>query len=249
MIDADAPLVQFDEIDSTNAEAARRAATGDFGPYWLLARTQSAGRGRRGRSWTSEPGNLFVTYLGATSLGLPRIAQLGFAAALAVGEVIDSIAGEGTAQLKWPNDVLIAGAKTCGILPESGAIGDGRHWFALGIGVNIASAPEAGAYKTTCLNNAAGRDLEVGGVFGLLRWRLQHWAQRLEQDGFSTLRSTWLAHAFGVGALAQAQSGGGAITGRFESLDPEGALLLRMDDGALRAISAGEVFFPTTQAD
>lgn len=249
VIEAGAQLIEFAEIDSTNAEAARRAACGDVGPAWLVARTQTAGRGRRGRSWMSEPGNLFVTYLGATSLGLQRIAQLGFAAALGVGDVVDAVTHNGTARMKWPNDVLIGGAKTCGILPESGVLDGGRHWFALGIGVNIASAPQDLAYKATCLNAAAGRDLTVGSVLGLLQLRVSFWARELGESGFTDLRSAWLARAHGVGAIAQARLGEETLEGRFESLDPEGAMQLRLADGALRAISAGEVFFPTTEAD
>jgi BirA family biotin operon repressor/biotin-[acetyl-CoA-carboxylase] ligase len=211
---------------------------------WLLADRQSAGRGRRGRSWASEPGNLFLTYLGQTHNELSRVAQLGFAAAVAVAETADALGVAPAAQVKWPNDVLIAGAKVCGILPESGALGPGQTWFALGIGVNIASNPEGGPYPVTCLSGALGKPVAVDAVFELLRLRLAHWAQALSLDGFGALRAAWLTRAYGLGAAAEAKLGETIVRGQFEALDADGALRLRLADGEVRTISAGEVFFP-----
>ncbi len=102
MIAAEAPLQIFDEIDSTNAEARRRAERGDVGPIYLLARAQTAGRGRRGRVWQSLDGNLFLTYLGATQRPPSEIAMLGFAAGLALAEFCEALVGPDIAALKWP---------------------------------------------------------------------------------------------------------------------------------------------------
>jgi BirA family transcriptional regulator, biotin operon repressor / biotin---[acetyl-CoA-carboxylase] ligase len=121
MIISDAPVIWFDQIDSTNAEAARRAGAGEHAPLWIEAGAQTAGRGRRGRAWLSAPGNVFLTYLGHADRAPADLALLGFAAAVAVADVVDALIGSPATRLKWPNDVLIGGAKLSGILLESGS--------------------------------------------------------------------------------------------------------------------------------
>ncbi len=120
------PTLWFDELDSTNAEARRRAEAGDTSDLWIAARRQTQGRGRRGRVWESPTGNLYATLLTTTDKPPAEAAQISFVAALAVGEVIDGClidagAAAARSRLKWPNDVLIDGAKVSGILVESGA--------------------------------------------------------------------------------------------------------------------------------
>ena len=117
------PVLTFDTLDSTNAEARRRAAKGDFGPAWLMARRQSAGRGRRGRDWDAGYGNLTTTLLTTTDKGPQEAAQLAFVAALAVGDLADAYVPPHLVTFKWPNDVLIEGRKAAGILIESGPDG------------------------------------------------------------------------------------------------------------------------------
>src|SRR5262245_8049310 len=142
MIDAHAPVEVFDEIDSTILEARRRAERNEVGPVWLIARRQTAGRGRRGRTWASLDGNLLATYLCETREPPTQIALLGFAAGVAIAETIDDVLGPASATLKWPNDVFIDGAKAAGIMLDSGSLGGERAWAALAFGVNLASAPE-----------------------------------------------------------------------------------------------------------
>ena len=219
MIDANAARVVFDDIDSTNAEAARLAATGDVGPYWIRATRQSAGRGRRGRSWTSEPGNLYVTYLGASPKPPGEIALLSFAAALAVADIADHVIGRPTALLKWPNDVLIVGRKVAGILLESGALKDGalkdgRTWLAVGIGINVASAPSDVNQPIAALAAVTGaKAITLDALEALLRRRLAFWAGCLERDGFAPLREAWLARAHGLGSQVVARLGDEEVTG------------------------------------
>lgn len=244
MIDANAPRVTFDEIDSTNAEAARRAGAGDAGPTWLRAERQSAGRGRRGRSWTSERGNLFLTYLMATAKQPGEVALLSFAAALAVADVADTSIGRPVALVKWPNDVMILGRKVSGILLESGAMADGRTWLAVGIGINIASVPDGVEQPIASLSLFAdGKALSVDTIEHTLRRRLGFWAGRLEREGFEPLREAWLARAHGLGAPAVARVGTEEIAGVPRGLTGEGALELELPDGRTRLITAGEVFF------
>ena len=144
-------ILFFDDIDSTNAEARRLAEAGEAGPLWITALRQHAGRGRRGRTWeTGEGDNLAATHLFTSALPPAQAAQVSFVAALAVADLLDGYSRE-RASLKWPNDPLIAGRKAAGILVESGAIGDGRIWLAVGCGVNLAKAPAKSERPTTAL--------------------------------------------------------------------------------------------------
>jgi BirA family biotin operon repressor/biotin-[acetyl-CoA-carboxylase] ligase len=244
VITVDAPVVWFDGIDSTNAEALRRTRAGDFGPAWLEAGAQTAGRGRRGRAWLSEPGNVFTTYLGHTPEPPQAIALLGFAAGLAVADLADAALGRGAARLKWPNDVLIDGAKLSGILLESGAAPKSGHWFVLGVGVNAVSAPEpeGAAYPITSLA-AHGASIPAEVLRAQLRAALAARAGQLRTAGFSPLRADWMARAHGIGRDVRAEIAGQPITGRALELGPDGALRIEAPDGAIHSISAGEVYF------
>jgi BirA family transcriptional regulator, biotin operon repressor / biotin---[acetyl-CoA-carboxylase] ligase len=249
VIDGNAPRVVFDAIDSTNAEAARRAAAGDVGPLWIRATEQSAGRGRRGRSWTSDPGNLFITYLGAMARPPAEIALLSFAAALAVADVADHVIGRPTALLKWPNDVMIVGRKVAGILLESGAASDGRTWVAVGIGINVASAPSDVNQPIVALSAVTGaKAITLDALEALLRRRLAFWAGCLERDGFVQLREAWLARAHGLGGLVVARLGQEEVTGVLRGISADGAMELDVPDKGTRLISAGEVFFGAATA-
>ena len=149
------PVTHFDRIDSTNLEARRLADEGERGPLWLLADEQTGGRGRLGRNWVSEPGNLYATFLIAIAEGPQAAAQVSFVAALAVHDTVTRLRPGLAARIKWPNDVLIGGAKFCGVLPE--VVGTNPTRIAIGCGVNIAHAPEGTPYPVTCL----GADLSV----------------------------------------------------------------------------------------
>jgi len=146
-------LLSFAAIDSTNEEAKRQAAAGAPEGTLIWARAQQAGRGRRGRPWVSEPGNLYMSLLLRPDRAAPAAAQLGFAAALAVGEAaLPLLPASAALAYKWPNDVLIDGRKTSGILLESQAAGEGRlDWLVVGIGVNLVSFPEGAEYPATSL--------------------------------------------------------------------------------------------------
>ncbi len=241
MIDAQAPLIAFEEIGSTNDEARARAEAGDTGPLWISARRQSAGRGRRGRAWAAPEGNLAATYLGATQKPAAELALLGFAAALAVADIVE--ASGAAATLKWPNDVLIGGRKCAGILLESGAARDGRLWFALGVGINLAHAPENVAYPAAALAEF-GPAPSADQALAKLRERLAHWAGHLEAEGFAPVREAWLARAHRLGAPIVAEIGGARLDGVFQGLSASGELLIQLPNGAKRAIPAGDIFFP-----
>jgi BirA family biotin operon repressor/biotin-[acetyl-CoA-carboxylase] ligase len=244
MIDAQAPVEIFDEIDSTMLEARRRALSGETGPVWLVANRQTSGRGRRGRAWLSYDGNLLATYLFATMQPPSEIALLGFAAGLAISETLQ-VMGAADVALKWPNDVMIRGAKAAGILIDSGALPGGGAWAALAFGVNIAAAPKALDQPTRSLREALPLDAitpTADAFFAALRPRLVAWAARLGSEGFEPLRRAWLAQALGLGANARIMQGERALEGRVVGLSPRGELELDTPEGR-RLISAGDVYF------
>src|SRR5580704_7144913 len=111
----ESPVVAFDEVDSTNAEARRRAEAGEAGPLWITAKRQSAGRGRRGRAWETGAGNLAATLLMVTDRAPAEAAQVSFVAALAVADLASAYVPTERVKLKWPNDVMVSGRKLAGI--------------------------------------------------------------------------------------------------------------------------------------
>lgn len=242
MIAADAQRLHFESIDSTSEEARRRAASGQFGPLWITADAQTAGRGRRGRAWVSPPGNLFATYLGSTRQPAQQAALLSFAAALAVADTFAHFAPEAQLQLKWPNDVLLGGGKSAGILLESGQAEAGQLWFALGLGLNLVAAPKDVAYATAALADIIPPPTPDI-AFARLCACLADWSQRLEQDGFATLRAAWLGRAARLGETIRVEAGASRLEGTFTDLSPDGALVLALPGGEKRLIHAGDVFF------
>jgi len=234
-------LIQFDELDSTNSEARRLAEKGEQGPLWIGAARQSGGRGRRGRVWHSGEGNLAVTLLLRPKAPAAVIGQLSFAAALATAEMAQHYAPEASIQVKWPNDVLADGKKLAGILLESGEDASGR-WLAVGIGVNLAGAPPGTEFPATSLAQLGLAPPAAEDALTVLAARFAHWYAVWMSEGFETVRATWLARAGGLGKPIRARLPDAVHEGVFEGVDTSGALLLNQQ-GQVRAIAAGEVFF------
>jgi BirA family transcriptional regulator, biotin operon repressor / biotin---[acetyl-CoA-carboxylase] ligase len=205
-----------------------------------LARAQTAGRGRRGRAWVSEPGNLYASLMLVDPAPAAQAAQLAFVAALAVADALAAVAPgiAGKLAFKWPNDVLLAGAKVAGILIE--AEGTRPLMAAIGIGVNCRHHPQGGEYPATDLA-AAGAAVTAEALFAPLSLAMDH-RLREWQAGFATIRAAWLARAAGLGGDLRARLGTRELAGRFEGLDEAGRLQLRRADGTLETIAAGEVF-------
>ena len=233
--------VQHPELDSTNEEARRLAQGGEAGPLWITAARQTAGRGRRGRVWDAGEGNLAASLLLWPTAPEAVIGQLSFVAALAVAEMAAHFAPQAVIQVKWPNDVLGNGKKLAGILLESGQDGAGR-WLAIGIGVNLASFPQAAEYPATSLAQLGIAPPSSDMGVCVLAARFAHWYDVWMSEGFEIVRTAWLARAGGLGAAICARLPHETRTGIFEGIDASGALLLS-EQGNVRAIAAGEVFF------
>lgn len=240
------PILALDEVDSTNAEARRRADMGETGPLWITALRQTAGRGRRGRTWeTGEGRNLAATLLTLSDKPPAEAAQISFVAALAVADLAAEFLTTAKPLVKWPNDVLVEGRKISGILVESGRRADNVLWLATGIGVNLAEGPHSADRPATSFA-AEGCDPPPAPRLALerLSHHVMRWMAVWEGRGFAAIAEAWTQRAHGLGSACRAQLGTETVDGIAEGLDLDGALRLRLADGALRRITAGDVFFP-----
>lgn len=239
-------ILTFDELDSTNAEARRRAEAGERGPVWLMARRQTAGRGRRGRSWEGGDGNLTATLLLTLDKTPREAAQLAFVAGLAAWTAITAYVPPAVVALKWPNDVLIEGRKACGMLIESGPAGDGT-WAAVGVGLNLSTWPEQVERPATALVNhlaqGALRAPTPDEALAILAEAFDVTLGLWLAEGFAPIRKAWTERAQGFGGPCTARLERETVAGVAEGLDEDGALLLRLPGGELRRITAGDVFF------
>ena len=170
-------------------------------------------------------------------------AQISFVAALAVADLAETCLGPGVARLKWPNDLLLHGKKAAGILVESGALADQSLWLAVGIGVNLAHAPQD-VERPACAfaEHLAAPPSPLAALdvlAGAFERRLTQWSRQ----GFAPIAEAWTRRAHGMGEPCEARLPGQTLWGVAEGLDTDGALRLRQDDGAIMRITAGDVFF------
>ncbi len=243
-----AAVVAFEEIDSTNAEARRRADAGEVGPLWVTAAVQTAGRGRRGRHWDTSAGNLAATLLMTMDRSPADAARTSFVAAVAVADMVSDFVPESLVRLKWPNDVLLDGAKVCGILIESGRIKDSsKLWLAIGIGVNLSHAPTDLERQATAVADHLSADCasppEPMNALRRLAMAFAHRLNQWDRCGFQVIADAWTARAMGMGGPCSARLDNETVDGVAEGLDEDGALRMRLSDGTIRRISAGDVFF------
>ncbi len=221
----------------------RLAASGDPGNLWIVAGGQTGGRGRHGRVWTSPPGNLYASLLLINPGPMERCAELGFVAGIALAKAARQLAGgDERLQLKWPNDLLFAGAKLAGLLLESARLNDGRLACVIGCGVNCASFPPGLAYPASHLSAALDRPITPADMFAPLSaamWRaLAIWSRGA---GFATIRADWLKLCHGLGAPLRAKLAHQDIIGVFRTIDATGRLILETDTGSV-AVEAGDIF-------
>jgi BirA family biotin operon repressor/biotin-[acetyl-CoA-carboxylase] ligase len=236
-------LILRESLGSTNEEAMRLARDGDPGRLWVVAQEQLKGRGRRGRTWSSPPGNLYASLLLIDPARPERLPELGFVAGVAlVSALREILGGDRRLGFKWPNDILFDGAKLSGILLESTLLPDGRTACVAGFGVNCRSHPANLSYAATDLATIgtildAPEDAFVR-LTDAMTEMLEVWAKG---TGFAEIRRQWLTSALGLGAPIRVALGATDVSGVFETIDSRGRLILR--NGAnTRAIEAGDVF-------
>lgn len=245
--DGGAGRITLPEIDSTNAEGFRRAAS-LARPTWILAGVQTAGRGRRARPWTSPPGNFHGTLVLKPHEPPETVALRSFAASLALRDALVTLTGlPDSFMLKWPNDVLCNGGKLAGILLESQGLNGRDPVLCIGIGVNLIAAPdasqvEAGAVPPVSLLQETGLRVTPGAFLDALAPAYARWEATFAAEGFAPLRAAWLSHAARLGQSIRARTGTETRDGTFQTIDAQGNLVLRTQAGTL-AIPAAEVFF------
>ena len=236
-------LHHYATLGSTNDEAKALARAGAAEGALVWADAQTAGRGRRGRIWQSPPGNLYLSLVLRPDAAPSRAAQLGFVAALGLGDALQPLVGPALPlRYKWPNDLLANGRKLAGILLESEtSASDKVDFVVVGIGVNILSAPEDVEFPATSLaaEGVAGAIPAVV-LEGFVR-HFADWARRWQEEGFAPVRAAWLAVASGLGERIRVRLARDTLFGRFLDLDDDGALVLDAAEGR-RRIAAGEIF-------
>jgi BirA family biotin operon repressor/biotin-[acetyl-CoA-carboxylase] ligase len=232
-------------VGSTNAEALAIASEGDPGHLWVTAGEQLEGRGRRGRGWSSPSGNLYASVLLIDPAPAANLGSLPLVAAVAVREAIAACGlPEGSRlHIKWPNDILLNGAKCCGMLLESRTLDDGRMAVVAGCGINIASHPEPGLYPATALNREGIAATPATLFVNLARAMANALDTWDAGRGIGVIRRQWLENAQGVGQKITVNLANSQVEGLFEGIDAEGVLLLRTSQGTLLEISAGDLFF------
>lgn len=246
------PVEILDEVGSTNDEAHGRAAAGVRGPLWIATRRQTAGKGRSGRAWTEAgTGNVAATLLFMPGCAPSRLPELSLVAGVATYDAIASAlmqTGAGRIELKWPNDVLVDGAKVSGILIESATYGAAAVSL-IGIGINVASAPDVADREVTCLAEC-GCSLDAGALLELLVARMAHWLAIWEApDGFTAIRAAWAARAMSLGRSLEIKTHDGPVAGTFAGLDHDGALLIDLPHVGRRRFTFGDVsILPTGRA-
>ena len=235
------------ETDSTMAEAAR-AASGLAGPEWVLALHQTSGRGRRGRAWAMPAGNFAASLTMRPQGPVDQIALRSFTASLALRDALIAVGcPEESLSLKWPNDVLLHGGKLAGILLES--VGDGKGGVShliIGIGVNLAAVPEAGALEARAVAPVSLREVGIAvspeDFLNALAPAFATHESSLATYGFGPTRTAWLAHAARLGEVISARLPGEEVTGTFTDVDEDGSLVLKTSKGP-RKIAAADIYF------
>lgn len=226
------------ETGSTNADllaglaAGERIAEGD----WLVANRQITGRGRQARQWFDGQGNFMGSTIVRPEPGTPLLSTLAFVAGLAVYEAVVPLCSDPSAlRLKWPNDLLLSGAKLAGILLESAA-----GAVVVGIGVNLASAPAIEGRETVALGHlgpAPDRDLFARSLAAAFDRELERW----RTYGVDPILRRWERIALPPGTKLSVHAHSGVVSGTYSGISAEGSLLLRLADGSTRAIHAGDV--------
>lgn len=235
----------LDDVGSTNTECLLRARAGDPGHLWITASRQTGGRGRRGRTWISEAGNLYASLLLIDPAPLPSLASLPLAVAVAVHDAVRRVMpSDGPAlEIKWPNDLLIGRLKASGILLEGEKLADGRYALVIGIGVNVAFKPEGTPYPATCLADHGvhiSPDHLFAYLFESMALMLKVWNGGV---GIADVVSRWSANACGLGERITVNLPDRSLGGIFKGIGPDGVLMLDTGAGGIVPIAAGDVFF------
>jgi BirA family biotin operon repressor/biotin-[acetyl-CoA-carboxylase] ligase len=229
-----------EELPSTNDRARELADAGASHGEVVVAESQTAGRGRRGRNWSSPAGrNLYLSVILRPNLPPQRAPEITLVASVAACDACRKAGVE--VGIKWPNDLLVGGRKVAGILTELSAEPDLVHWVVLGIGVNLNSGP--GDFPAELRGQATSLSIERGqpvprALFAAaLLSELEQWLDRHAAEGFGPIREAWRERSVTLGREVKVDAEGGEISGVAEDIDASGALLVRGKSGLVRIVS------------
>ncbi len=237
-------ILNYDIVDSTQDEAKRLIQTGAVPSQDVIicAKEQLHGRGRRGRSWDSRPGNLYISVVTPKIGDQQHTGQIAFVAAIALQQIIgDLIDGSHNITCKWPNDILIDRQKVGGILIETEG-----NYLIIGVGVNVQHCPSTGVRApATSLSECSNTPPRIEKIIDLFYNKFNYWKQLWIQDGFAPIRQAWLEVAHGLGQQVSLLSPDASekITGIFSELDFEGSFVLKTlnDDKHISVIDGWHV--------
>ncbi|MFK5927797.1 MAG: biotin--[acetyl-CoA-carboxylase] ligase [Desulfuromusa sp.] len=238
-------VISFPETDSTNLQARRLAEDGGLEGTVVVADRQSAGRGRLGRHWESPSGvNLYCSILLRPEIPVQQAPQLTFLSAVAVAETLNNVC-QLSAQVKWPNDILVNGAKISGLLNEMSAETEQIHFVILGIGINLNMTsdqfPQQLNYPATSVLLETGQPVDRLFFLRTFLQCLDSYYLEFLQEGFIPIRRRWekLCNMMNIRVEVNQQTR--KLQGTVVGLDPEGALRLQLDNGHVERILAGDV--------
>lgn len=234
-----ADIVQLDAVGSTNEAAKDMARKGAVEGTIVTAVRQTAGKGRQGNHWLSEPGNLYMTLILRPDVAAGESGQLSFLAAVALANAVEKVLPAGvTITLKWPNDLLLNGKKAAGILleTEAGSV-QTVDWLVMGMGLNIAHAPDNAAALGSLGGHIAPLDM-----LHTVRAEIMGLYKTWQEKGFVPIRAAWLARAAHKAQEINVRLPTETFRATFLGIDDTGALHVKLPDGQERHIASGEVF-------
>lgn len=243
------PVIQHDELASTNTEAGRLIARGEQGPLWITAKSQTAGRGRNGRSWLPASGNLYASFVVTLWCEPQEVGQLSILAGAALAKAVATLHAKDTEtaaapSLKWPNDLMFDQAKAGGILVETTRHASGALSCIIGMGVNILEAPAIEDRPAISLAAAGYAPIPPEALLGRIDQQLRTgFAQLARHDGFSEIKTQWLSHAIPIGSPISVKAAGRRYEGAFAGIGEDGALLLKQGDRQI-TLTFGDVSQP-----
>jgi len=206
-----------------------------------MAREQTGGKGRRGRKWVSPPGNFYGSHLFPTEIDAARRGLYSFVAALAVYDALTEFCSDAALELKWPNDVLLGGAKLSGLLLETGQTHT-QSWIIIGIGINLISSPSDLPYAATHLSETADVLPSPGAVYDALSRKMEYWKKEFETKGFEPIRNAWLNRAANIPGKVVVRLPDETFEGEALDLLANGALQVQLANGSKRQVHAGDVY-------
>jgi len=234
---ATAPIIELGAVDSSNQEAIRRITAGEAGPLWLIAESQHSGRGRLGRTWTSETGNLFCSFICPSGLIADSLNFLPYIVGLSIAQALERAGlGRDIIRLKWPNDVLLEGKKVSGVLIERTSV---DAPVVIGIGVNVTHYPSDAQFPATHVG--AYTDCLAPELLHHLRTCFAAELGAFRTYGTDVLMSKWRDRAWGLGSKRVIRTHAETFEALLESVADDGGLVISRD-GTRQTVYAGDVF-------